>query len=50
MDMAGMGALAAAARVRPGGRVLLPGAAETLRRCWELPGCAGPQTPVETAP
>jgi anti-anti-sigma regulatory factor len=50
MDVAGMGALAAAARGLPGGRVVLHDANETLRRCWELLGYDTPEIPVEMAP
>jgi anti-anti-sigma regulatory factor len=50
MDVAGMGALAEAARARTGRRVVLHGADETLRRCWDLLGYNAPEIPVEMAP
>jgi anti-anti-sigma regulatory factor len=50
MDAAGMEALAMVARERPGRRVLVQGANETVRRCWSLLGYDVPEVPVEMAP
>ncbi|GAA2437632.1 MULTISPECIES: MEDS domain-containing protein [Streptomyces] len=47
IDAAGMRALADAARQVPGRTVLVEGANDTVRLCWDLSGFAVPEVPVE---
>ncbi|MFK0237428.1 MEDS domain-containing protein [Streptomyces vinaceus] len=49
IDAAGMHALVDAARHLPGGRVVVEGANDTVRLCWELAGYAHPAVPVVMA-
>ncbi|RAJ45352.1 STAS domain-containing protein [Kitasatospora sp. SolWspMP-SS2h] len=50
VDVAGMRALADAARGVPGRRIVVENTDETFRRCWSLLGYDVPQIPVELAP
>ncbi|MHA6765166.1 MEDS domain-containing protein [Streptacidiphilus sp. PAMC 29251] len=50
MDAAGMEVLADCARARPGRKVVIEGANQTVRRCWTLLGYDTPQVPVELVP
>lgn len=49
IDAAGMHALVDAARHLPDRRILVEGANETVRLCWELAGYAAPGVPVVMA-
>ncbi|MEU0675837.1 MEDS domain-containing protein [Streptomyces sp. NPDC006172] len=49
-DAAGMSALADAARYLPDRQVIIEGANETVRLCWQLSGFAAPEVPVVIAP
>ncbi|MYT20877.1 hypothetical protein GTW69_11340, partial [Streptomyces sp. SID7760] len=49
IDAAGMGALVEAANHLPGRHVVVEGANETVRLCWELAGYAAPGVPVVMA-
>ncbi|MFF3504594.1 MEDS domain-containing protein [Streptomyces sp. NPDC003247] len=49
-DAAGMSALADAAKCLPDRVVILEGANDIVRRCWELSGFAAPEVPVVIAP
>ncbi|MEU9255417.1 MEDS domain-containing protein [Streptomyces sp. NPDC048270] len=49
IDAAGMQALVDAARHLPGSRVLVEGANETVRLCWQLAGYSGADLPVVMA-
>ena len=50
IDAAGMHALVDAARHLPDRRILVEGANETVRLCWELAGYQGAAVPVVMAP
>ncbi|MFJ3205597.1 MEDS domain-containing protein [Streptomyces sp. NPDC086989] len=49
IDAAGMGALVEAANHLPGRHIVVEGANETVRLCWELAGYAAPGVPVVMA-
>ncbi|MFE9928569.1 MEDS domain-containing protein [Streptomyces sp. NPDC005533] len=49
IDAAGMGALIEAANHLPGRHIVVQGANETVRLCWELAGYAAPGVPVVMA-